>query len=432
MTTKKCEHGDRCHETFHSHDSAKLSPEKLALARLAASWGVVVYEGAGRSPYVESVTVADLVEHIDAQAEANDCRVQTVQAQAKEIERLRAKVVEADERHSVTWRERDEARAEVERLQERNTGLLTAYEGAVAELSSLRARLAAVERTRQADKEAIARFKETAEHWHGRWTRLREEHADLAEGRAELVSRLAQVEASNDRQSKLASNLWHWMRENVGDDLQAVIDAHEIPREGESRGEPVTVCARDVIARLRARLAEIAHAVGVDDCREGLSCVPGPTERVVEEIRSMRRGRDRLAELERHLGNLLARIHRDGGHHQNLVGTEQAVKDADAQIVAWLGQADKLAESQAREARLRSALEDAQKALDWEGSNWPAGNGETARKASHRALDVLETASPSAALDAVRSVQRLLPHVRKSFRTEEDEAALARVFGEAS
>lgn len=34
------------------------------------------------------------------------------------------------------------------------------------------------------------------------------------------------------------------------------------------------------------------------------------------------------SESERLLGELLAIIHRDGGHHQSDVGTEQAIKDA--------------------------------------------------------------------------------------------------------
>lgn len=40
-------------------------------------------------------------------------------------------------------------------------------------------------------------------------------------------------------------------------------------------------------------------------------------------------------EAKRHLGNLLARIHRDGGHYEEEHGTEKAVKDAD-HIVAQL------------------------------------------------------------------------------------------------
>lgn len=52
------------------------------------------------------------------------------------------------------------------------------------------------------------------------------------------------------------------------------------------------------IRSLRSRLASIAHEVGIDDCREGLSCVPGPVEKIVEEIKRMRRAASRLAEVE--------------------------------------------------------------------------------------------------------------------------------------
>lgn len=34
------------------------------------------------------------------------------------------------------------------------------------------------------------------------------------------------------------------------------------------------------------------------------------------------------------LSNLLARIHRDGGHHESAVGTEQAALDAEAVVIA--------------------------------------------------------------------------------------------------
>lgn len=40
----------------------------------------------------------------------------------------------------------------------------------------------------------------------------------------------------------------------------------------------------------------------------------------------------RCAELENHIGNLLARIHRDGGHYQAEHGNEKAVADADIAV----------------------------------------------------------------------------------------------------
>lgn len=45
-----------------------------------------------------------------------------------------------------------------------------------------------------------------------------------------------------------------------------------------------------------------------------------------------------------HLGNLLARIHRDGGHYQNQYGTEIAVQDADGIVCRLLYFAESVAE----------------------------------------------------------------------------------------
>lgn len=47
--------------------------------------------------------------------------------------------------------------------------------------------------------------------------------------------------------------------------------------------------------------------------------------------------RQKLAAAESHLGNLLARIHRDGGHYQDQHGTEKAVADADVRVVEMIG-----------------------------------------------------------------------------------------------
>ncbi len=41
--------------------------------------------------------------------------------------------------------------------------------------------------------------------------------------------------------------------------------------------------------------------------------------------------------LSRHLGNLLARIHRDGGQRQATIGTSGAVSEADSAVVRWIG-----------------------------------------------------------------------------------------------
>lgn len=45
------------------------------------------------------------------------------------------------------------------------------------------------------------------------------------------------------------------------------------------------------------------------------------------------------------LRNLLARIHRDGGHYLEQHGLDKALEDADAQVVQWLTMQDRLADA---------------------------------------------------------------------------------------
>ncbi|MEY2854636.1 MAG: hypothetical protein RL030_1768 [Pseudomonadota bacterium] len=45
------------------------------------------------------------------------------------------------------------------------------------------------------------------------------------------------------------------------------------------------------------------------------------------------------------LRNLLARIHRDGGHYLEQHGLDKALEDADAQVVQWLMLQDRLADA---------------------------------------------------------------------------------------
>jgi hypothetical protein len=44
------------------------------------------------------------------------------------------------------------------------------------------------------------------------------------------------------------------------------------------------------------------------------------------------------------LRNLLARIHRDGGHYLEEHGLDKALEDADAQVVQWLTMQERLAD----------------------------------------------------------------------------------------
>lgn len=82
-----------------------------------------------------------------------------------------------------------------------------------------------------------------------------DERDEVLAERAATVMRLNEVEEGYQRMNHWWTALWQWMVANVGDDLQAVIDGHEIPRDGESRGEPIWVCARDVLQLLKEHLA---------------------------------------------------------------------------------------------------------------------------------------------------------------------------------
>ncbi len=50
--------------------------------------------------------------------------------------------------------------------------------------------------------------------------------------------------------------------------------------------------------------------------------------------------RNKERELEQRLGNLLARIHRDGGDYVACHGWEKAEADADAKIIKWIARDD--------------------------------------------------------------------------------------------
>lgn len=69
----------------------------------------------------------------------------------------------------------------------------------------------------------------------------------------------------------------------------------------------------------------------------------------------------RASALAAQLGNLLARIHRDGGHYQDEHGTEKACADAETAVVGLLAQNDvlaaRLAEIEAAAKGLRAWIE---------------------------------------------------------------------------
>lgn len=78
--------------------------------------------------------------------------------------------------------------------------------------------------------------------------------------------------------------------------------------------------------------------------------------RLMVRLETLARERDEALISERNLGNLLARIHRDGGHYQAKHGTLKACVDADLIVSGLLGKADSLAAAEARVKELEGAL----------------------------------------------------------------------------
>ena len=62
----------------------------------------------------------------------------------------------------------------------------------------------------------------------------------------------------------------------------------------------------------------------------------GNMQAEIDELRAA------LAERDSHLGNLLARCHRDGGQYQELHGTKKAVRDADIAVATVMASNDEL------------------------------------------------------------------------------------------
>jgi len=71
----------------------------------------------------------------------------------------------------------------------------------------------------------------------------------------------------------------------------------------------------------------VDYEMGWNDCHDAM-----------EEMRN-RLINDRN-KFEQQLGNLLARIHRDGGHYIAKHGWDKAAEDADAKCVAWIAEHD--------------------------------------------------------------------------------------------
>ena len=77
--------------------------------------------------------------------------------------------------------------------------------------------------------------------------------------------------------------------------------------------------------------------------------------------------RQRIAELEQQLQNIAARIHRDGGHHEDEHGLDKAIEDADIIVANTYGKIEEL------EQQLAKMTEQARKeylsAIDWAGKH---------------------------------------------------------------
>ncbi len=74
---------------------------------------------------------------------------------------------------------------------------------------------------------------------------------------------------------------------------------------------------------------EVARALGIYYGADGHADVAGPIEDVLATIRDNQATMNRYHDL---LCNLLARIHRDGGHYTAKVGLYQSVADADQKV----------------------------------------------------------------------------------------------------
>jgi hypothetical protein len=147
---------------------------------------------------------------------------------------------------------------------------------------------------------------------------------------------------------------------------------------------------------------------------------------------------------ERQLGNLLARIHRDGGHYQSSHGTEKACADAETVVGGLLAASDQLEAAERRVAELEestgwsSAVRQAmanfnvgmdfrrraetaeKKAIDSE--RWRSWERERAEAAEHRVAEAVTTEREACA----RIVERWsLPTIQTPSMWLVDKAGIA-------
>jgi hypothetical protein len=124
----------------------------------------------------------------------------------------------------------------------------------------------------------------------------------------------------------------------------------------------------------------------------------GPSRRICSEaVAALTASEAEATSLRRWLGELLAVIHRDGGHHQDFAGTEQAVADAQSAVVL-------LFQAQDERNDLRMKLEEAEQQRD--------ENAEHARLSDANLRDVNN--SRRANLERAEAAERKLEEYRKA------------------
>jgi hypothetical protein len=167
----------------------------------------------------------------------------------------------------------------------------------------------------------------------------------------------------------------------------------------------------DLIKRLRDRGV---CSPAQNSCRNDLACEQAADrlkELQFENFSLRTRGlmeRERIDFLERSLGNLLAIIHRDGGHHTGRVGYRQSVDDAHK---IWAGLMTRI---EALERELAEARDPALRALNGDfdverGEYYSRGRREALEEAERLAVEKAE--KYRASYKDVRSVHAGSSHV---------------------
>lgn len=129
------------------------------------------------------------------------------------------------------------------------------------------------------------------------------------------------------------------------------------------RRDDIVMCADQALASLesgdaRERIARIIHPVGFEEnSMERVEVVAAYQKEALAKADAILATGLVPGEASRHLSNLLAIIHRDGGHHQAKHGTEKAIADAHLKWADLISRAEQPDESATRaDERERCAL----------------------------------------------------------------------------